>query len=54
MTTRMLKNITKTKYETYLPAVLGLRARGVETPAGEKDLDEDEGSEKCSWYNLAP
>ena len=49
----MLKNITKTKYQAYLPAVLGLNVRGVQTPVGEKDLDEDEGSKKSSRYNLA-
>ena len=39
----------------YLPAVpLGLHARGVETPVGERDLDEVGGSKKCSQYNLAP
>lgn len=44
MTTRMLKNTTKTKCQAYLPAVLGLHVRGVETPVGENVLDEDGGS----------
>lgn len=43
-----------TKCQAYLPAVLGLHVRGVETPVGEKVLDEDGGSKKYGRYNLAP
>ena len=44
----------KDKMSAYLPAVLGLHVQGVETPVGERDLDEVGGSKKCSRYNLAP